>query len=87
MMIKENPDIYAGNIIMTRIRLARNVMGYPFKIDNLTDAREVVKKVNRALVRSDTFNLLYIDNFSDMKLESMKAWKRERLKTAQEVPP
>ena len=39
MMIKENPDIYAGNIIMTRIRLARNVMGYPFKIDNLTDAR------------------------------------------------
>lgn len=71
-MILENPDLYAGNIIMTRIRLARNLVGYPFKIGNVAVAKDLVKKVNRALVRSDTFNLLYIDNFNDIKLESMK---------------
>lgn len=71
-MIIENPDLYAGNIIMTRIRLARNLVGYPFRIRDIASAKDIVKKVNRALIRSDTFNLLYIDNFSDMKLESMK---------------
>lgn len=71
-MITKNPDIYAGNIIMTRIRLARNIAGYPFKITESALAKEVVKKVNRALVRTDTFNLLYVSNFNDIKLESMK---------------
>lgn len=71
-MIATNLDLYSGNIIMTRIRLARNIAGYPFRITDSMLAKEIVKKVNRALVRTDTFNLLYIDNFSDMKLESMK---------------
>lgn len=72
MMETKNLDLFAGNIIMSRIRLARNVAGYPFSIRDESMAKEIVKKVNRALVRSDTFNLLYVSNFSDMKLESMK---------------
>ena len=55
-----NPDDYAGNIVMTRIRLARNLKGYPFRVDNVSVAKDIVKKVNRALVRSDTFNLHYV---------------------------
>lgn len=66
------PDIYAGNIIMSRVRLARNLKGYPFKIRDTAVAKDVVKKVYRALVRSDTFNLFYASNLSEIKLEAMK---------------
>lgn len=71
-MITKNLDLYSGNIVMTRIRLARNLAGYPFHIIDNNVARDVVKKVNRALVKADTFNLLFVSNLSDMKLESMK---------------
>ena len=71
-MITTNLDLYVGNIVTTRIRLARNISGYPFHIDDYSEAREIVKKVNRALVRADTFNLFYVSNLTDIKLESMK---------------
>ncbi len=67
-----SPDIYKGNIVMTRVRLARNLKGYPFKIKDISDAKDIVKKVNRALVRTDTFNLYFTANLSDLKLEAMK---------------
>jgi protein-arginine kinase len=57
-----SPDIFKGNIIMTRVRLARNIKGFPFKVTNPELARETVKMVNRALVRTDTFNLYYMAN-------------------------
>ena len=72
MSITKNLDLYSGSIIMSRIRLARNLAGYPFKITDTLKAKEVVKKINRALVRSDTFNLYFVSNLSDVKLESMK---------------
>ena len=71
-MSEFNLDAFEGNIIMTRIRLARNLRGYPFKIKDELLGKEVVKKVNRALVRSDTFNLYFMSNLSDVKLEAMK---------------
>ena len=67
-----SPDIFKGNIIMTRVRLARNIKGFPFKVTNPELARETVKMVNRALVRTDTFNLYYMANLSELKLEAMK---------------
>ncbi len=66
------PDLYAGNIIMSRVRLARNLSGYPFKIRNQTQAREIIKNVNRALVKCDTFDLFYMSNLTEIKLEAMK---------------
>jgi len=71
-MATQNNDLYVGNIIMSRIRLARNVSGYPFRIQDEEVGREIVKKVNRALVKSDTFNLYFMSNLSDVKLEAMK---------------
>lgn len=67
-----NTELYRGSIVMSRVRLARNIRGYPFAIRDARLAKEVVKKVNRALVKCDTFNLYYMANFSDIKLEAMK---------------
>ena len=67
-----SPDIFKGNIIMSRVRLARNLKGYPFKVTRPALAKEIVKKVNRALVRSDTFDLFFTANLSPMQLEAMK---------------
>lgn len=67
-----SPDIYLGNIIKSRVRLARNIEGYPFKITDPAIARDIVKKVNRAIVKCGTFNLFFAANLSDVKLEAMK---------------
>ena len=66
-----NPDLYSGNIIMSRVRLARNLRDMPFTLDPVA-ARETVKKVNRALVKKDTFNLYFVSNLDDITLEAMK---------------
>ncbi len=66
------PDLYKGNIIMSRVRLARNISGYPFRVQDVKTAKELVKKVNRALVRTDTFDLFFMSNLSELKLEAMK---------------
>lgn len=71
-MDQMTPELYSGNIIMSRVRLARNLEGYPFRVSDVATAREIVKKINRALVKADTFDLLYMSNFSDTKLEAMK---------------
>lgn len=67
-----SPDSYRGNVVTSRIRLARNVEGFPFKIRDERLARELVKKVNRALVKCDTFNLYYMSNLKPLELEAMK---------------
>lgn len=67
-----HPDLLTGSIIMSRVRLARNLNGYPFKVRDVATAKEIIKKVNRALVRTDTFSLYYMSNLSDVKLEAMK---------------
>lgn len=67
-----SPDLYRGNVVTSRVRLARNVEGFPFKIRNEKLAHEIVKKVNRALVKCDTFNLYYMANLKGLELEAMK---------------
>lgn len=67
-----SPDTYRGNVVTSRVRLARNVEGFPFKIRDEKLARELVKKVNRALVKCDTFNLYYMANLKGLELEAMK---------------
>lgn len=66
------PELLTGNIIKTRVRLARNIDGYPFSVRDVKTAREIVKKVNRALVKCDSFNLFYMSNLDDVTLEAMK---------------
>lgn len=66
------PEILSGSIVTTRIRLARNLSGYPFAIRDVATAKNIIKKVNRALVKCDTFNLYYIGNMDVVSLEAMK---------------
>ena len=67
-----SPELLRGNVITTRIRLARNLKDYPFYVRDTQQAKEIVKKVNRALVKSDTFNLYYVCNMDKLSLEAMK---------------
>lgn len=66
------PDLLSGNIITTRIRLARNLAGEPFRIKNTAAAKNVIKKVNRALVKCGTFNLYSVASLDAVSLEAMK---------------
>ncbi len=66
------PDILVGTIIKTRVRLARNLDGYPFKIDNQAKAKEIIKKIYRALVQIDNFDLYFTSKLSNIKLQAMK---------------
>lgn len=66
------PDLLSGSIITTRIRLARNLSGYPFNIKDVPAAKNVIKNVNRALVKCGTFNLYYVGNLDAVSLEAMK---------------
>ncbi|MBE5756707.1 MAG: ATP--guanido phosphotransferase [Clostridiales bacterium] len=61
-----------SNIILSRVRLARNLKDCPFYIQDREKARDIVKKVNTALVKADTFNLYYMSNLSPLKLQEMK---------------
>lgn len=66
------PDLAKGTIITSRVRLARNVRGVPFKIKDPTVASEMVKKVYKALAKADTFNLYYMAKLPLSKMEAMK---------------
>ena len=67
----DNPELFRGNIIMSRVRLARNLNGLPFRITDKKLANEVVKKVNESLVKSDTFNLYYVANLDEITKSAM----------------
>ncbi|MDY6367034.1 MAG: ATP--guanido phosphotransferase [Clostridia bacterium] len=65
------PDLYTGNIIKSRVRLARNLEGYPFRVNDPVAAREIVKTVNRALVKCGTFNLYSMKTLNDLNAEAL----------------
>lgn len=67
-----NPDNFQGNIITSRVRLARNINGYPFNVKEIGTAKEIIKKVNRAVVKCDTFNLYNVNSLDSITLEAMK---------------
>lgn len=66
------PDLFVGSIVTSRVRLARNLRGIPFSVKEPKLAREIVTKVNRALVKCDTFNLYFLSNINSLTLEAMK---------------
>ena len=52
-----------GTVVSTRIRLARNLEGYPFPshLKNEKQAKEIIRLVSCALARLDEFSLYYMD--------------------------
>ena len=56
-----------GTVVSTRIRLARNLEGYPFPshLKGEKQAKEIIRLVSSGLSRLDEFRLYYMDNVSD----------------------
>ena len=61
-------------VVSTRIRLARNVEGYPFPshLKNEKQAKDVIRLVTSGLARLDEFKIYYMDNLSEAEALSLK---------------
>ncbi len=59
--------IAEGTVVSTRVRLARNLEGYPFpsRLKSETQAKEIIRLVSSGLSRLDEFRLYYIDKLTD----------------------
>lgn len=67
-------NVIADTVISTRVRLARNLEGYPFP-SHLKDgkkAKEIIRLVSSALSRLDEFKLYYMDKIDEEQALSMK---------------
>lgn len=66
------PDVDDNNIVLTRIRLARNVRGLPFYISDRKTAEDVVKNVARAARRAGEFDLYHLSMMKPIRREALK---------------
>ncbi len=62
-----------GTVVSTRIRLARNLEGYPFPshLKSEKQAKEIIRLVSSGLSRLDEFNLYYMDSISGERAVSL----------------
>ena len=60
-------DISEGTLVSTRIRLARNLEGYPFPshLKGEKQAKEIIRLVSSGLNRLADFKLYYMDAIDD----------------------
>lgn len=60
-------DYTLGTVISSRIRLARNINGYPFpaKLNSDRQAKEIIRSVSSAINKVDEFALKYMDGISE----------------------
>lgn len=61
-------------VVSTRVRLARNIVGYPFpnKLKSETQAKEIIRLVNTELNRLDPFNLYFMSSIKPEIAEYLK---------------
>ncbi len=67
-------DISRGTLVSTRIRLARNLQGYPFPshLKSEKQAKEIIRLVSSGLNRLDDFVLRYMDAVTQRDADSLK---------------
>ena len=60
-------DFMQGTVVSSRIRLARNLNGYPFpeRLKSDKQAKEIIRSVSSAINKVDEFRLHYMDSISD----------------------
>ena len=60
-------DFTLGTAVSSRIRLARNLNGYPFpaRLKSDRQAKEIIRAVSAALNKVDEFKLYYMDGISE----------------------
>lgn len=61
-------------VVSTRVRLARNIEGYPFPshLKDEKQAKEIIRLVSSGLSRLDEFKLYYMDNVSEEEALSLQ---------------
>ncbi len=66
-------DISEGTLVSTRIRLARNLEGYPFPshLKGEKQAKEIIRLVSSGLNRLADFKLYYMDAIDDWEANSL----------------
>lgn len=67
-----NPELFDGNIVMTRVRLARNLTDYPFRIKEPDAAKEIARELYVSLLKRDRFTLYFMSELNSLKKEAMK---------------
>lgn len=60
-------DVTFGAVASSRVRLARNLNGYPFpsRLKDEKQAKEIIRSVSSAINRVDEFRLYYMDGISE----------------------
>lgn len=60
-------DFMQRTVVSSRIRLARNLNGYPFpeRLKSDKQAKEIIRSVSSAINKVDEFRLYYMDSISD----------------------
>ncbi len=66
------PEILSDCVVISRVRLARNLSGTPFYVDNPILAKEIIGKVDRALKLTEQFRLYKAVDLTALELEAMK---------------
>lgn len=66
-------DYTTGTVISSRIRLARNINGYPFpaKLKSDRQAKEIIRSVSSAINKVDEFALKYMDGISEDEAQNL----------------
>lgn len=69
-----DPEGAESTVISTRVRLARNLAGYPFphRLENINQSREIVSLLDLPLRQLDDFTLSYTDEMSESELQLLK---------------
>lgn len=66
------PELSDNNIVLTRVRLARNLKGVPFSVKDKRQASEIVKSAAKAAAREDDFRLYYLFLMPPGRREALK---------------
>lgn len=63
-----------NSVVSTRVRLARNLEGYPFPshLKDEKQAKEIIRHVSSGLSRLDEFKLYYMDQMSEAQAQALK---------------
>lgn len=66
-------DYTLGAVMLSRIRLARNLNGYPFpaRLQSAKQAKEIIRSVSSAINKVDEFHLYYMDGISNEDAQSL----------------
>jgi protein arginine kinase len=65
--MSDNTQIVKSTVASSRIRLARNLNGYPFpsRLKDEKQAKEIIRSVSSAISKLDEFKLCYMDGISE----------------------